>query len=87
LRDLHWPEREIRLVTGMGLWSLISLAVVILHAHGAYGPDFYWMDLLTPICCVFVLLYWMTHFLHEPRKTAPRRSEREVSLATGAAQR
>jgi hypothetical protein len=87
LRSLHWPEREIRLVTGMGLWSLISLAVLILHAHGAYGPDFYWMDLLTPICCVFVLLYWMAHFLHEPPNTLPRRSEREISLAVGAAHR
>lgn len=86
LRSLHWPEREIRLVTGMGLWSLISLAVVILHAHGAYGPDFYWMDMLTPICCVFVLLYWGAHFLHEPSKAAPRPSEREARLAADAAQ-
>ncbi len=62
---LNWPERELRVATGMGSWALVSFVASVLHSHGLNSPEYHWIDLLTPICCLIVYLYWLYSFLME----------------------
>ena len=59
---LRWPERELRVVTGMSLMALISFAVLLFYVNGKVGHQYYWLDLLTPLTCVLVFLYWLFYF-------------------------
>lgn len=61
-KKLHWPERELRVVMGMASWALVQLAVLVLHEHGFMGSRYHWLDLLTPLCVLVVLLYWLHYF-------------------------
>ncbi len=38
--SIGWRNRELQIVTGLGFYSLISLAVAMLHTHQALGPQY-----------------------------------------------
>lgn len=59
---VNWPERELRVMMGMSLLALVSFAVLGLYANGKIGHQYYWLDLLTPISCICVFLYWLHYF-------------------------
>jgi hypothetical protein len=61
-KKLHWPERELRIVMGMGSWALVQLCVLILHEHGLLGPGYHWLDFLTPATTLGVFIYWLHYF-------------------------
>ena len=66
LQKMDWPERELRLVMGMGAWALMQLCVLIVHEHGLIGPGYHWLDLLTPIAVISASLYWVHYFWLDP---------------------
>lgn len=70
---LRWPERELRIVIGMGFWGLVQVCVVILHAHGLNGANYHWLDQLTPLSVLGVLIYWLYYFWHEPASAGEAR--------------
>lgn len=63
---LRWPEHEIKIVSGLAVNSLISLAVVILHTHTFIGWGSYWLDFLPPASYLCVLVYWLHYFWLAP---------------------
>ncbi len=65
-KNLHWPERELRIVTGIGCWAFVQLCAVILHSDGLTGPRYHWVDLLTPLSALCVFIYWLSYFWLEP---------------------
>jgi hypothetical protein len=67
---LHWPERELRIVTGIGIWTVVQFAVLIVHTHGLLGGRYHWLDLLTPACCIIATAYWLHYFWLEPKAAA-----------------
>lgn len=69
-KKLRWPERELRLIMGMCSWALVQLFVLLLHEHGLMGPDYHWLDLLTPVCTLGVFIYWLHYFWLDPRAQA-----------------
>lgn len=69
LNKLRWPERELRLVMGMGTWALVQLCVLILHENGFIGPRYHWLDLLTPVAAMGAMIYWVHWFWFEPGPT------------------
>jgi len=83
LNKLHWPERELRLVTGMGSWALVQLCVLILHEHGLVGRGYHWLDLLTPLTTLGVFLYWLHYFWLEPHSAEPAPQRNSRSEAAG----
>jgi len=35
---LRWPDREFPVTTGLGFYSIVSLAVTVLHSQQIVGP-------------------------------------------------
>lgn len=61
--SLSWRNRELQLATGLGAYSLVSLAVTVLHTHQhAGGMDYYWLDVAGSVSYVIVLGYWVYCF-------------------------
>jgi hypothetical protein len=70
LLRMRWPDRELHLVTGMGIWTVVSLAVLMIHNNGVYDTYHYrWIDLVTTVTCVGVLAWWIHCFWFEPTRT------------------
>ena len=74
LKGLRWPERELQVATGLGLYSIVALAVAVAHTHLPTGHRFHWLDLLGPASYLGILVYWVAYFAFETRKTIGIRS-------------
>jgi hypothetical protein len=59
---IGWRNRELQLATGLGLYSIISLAVTILHTRQVVGAQYHWLDELVSFSYVGVLIYWAVAF-------------------------
>lgn len=70
LQNLRWPDRELRVVTGLGFSSLVELGVAILHFHGFIGSQYHWLDLLPPVGFSGVLAWWLLYFAFDPGAAA-----------------
>lgn len=70
LLSINWRDREMQIATGLGLYSIVSVAVSIVHASQPVGPLYYALDDLVLACNVGCLGYWLYSFA---RKTVPRR--------------
>ena len=46
LQGLRWPPRELRILTGLGLYILATLCVAVLHSHNMSGMQYHWLDQL-----------------------------------------
>jgi hypothetical protein len=77
LQGLHWPDRELRIVTGFGFYSFVALSVSILHTHQTLGPMYHFLDQAVSASYAFTLLYWIYAF-------APKKSETRPLLFTNA---
>jgi hypothetical protein len=71
LQGLRWPDRELRIVTGIGFYSIVALAVAILHTHQAVGPLYHWLDEVAAVSYLAALAYWILAFaVREPKPRA-----------------
>jgi hypothetical protein len=59
LQGLHWPTRELRIVTGLGVYIIATLIVAILHSHNMVGMQFHWLDQLLVAIYLWTLSYWI----------------------------
>lgn len=59
LQKLKWPARELRIITGLGLYLLVSLCVAILHNHPVAGIQSHWLDQLLVASYLWTLSYWI----------------------------
>lgn len=66
IKKLRWPEREFQVITGMGFWAMVQFCVLILHQNGLIGPGYHWLDFLTPLSVLAVLIYWLHFFWFHP---------------------
>ena len=62
LLRLRWPETDLRIVSGMGLWTMVGTAVLIVHSIGIFGGQYHWLDLLMPLSAILATLYWIHYF-------------------------
>lgn len=67
LKSLRWPECELRLVMGLGVWTLVQLAILILHEHGFVGARYRWIDYGMPLSVLGIFLYWLHYFSLVPQ--------------------
>ena len=44
LKGLRWPIRELRIVTGLGVYIIATLSIAILHSHNLGGMEYHWLD-------------------------------------------
>jgi hypothetical protein len=69
LLSISWRDREMQIATGLGLYSLVSIAISIMEA-GATGTIHYRLDQITLASYMCSLLYWVFSF---SKQAAPRR--------------
>ncbi len=70
LNRMNWPQRELRIATGMGSWALVAFVNAVLESHGLNTPEYPWVAYLTPFTCLAVVIYWIYSFWMEPGPTA-----------------
>lgn len=63
LLAIGWRNRELQVATGLGFYSLISLAISILHTHQIVGPQYHWLDDIGVIGYLSTLAYWVLSFV------------------------
>lgn len=59
LLKLRWHPRELRIMTGLGLYILVTFLVVVLHAHNMAGSQFHWLDQLLVGSYLWALCLWI----------------------------
>jgi hypothetical protein len=71
LLGMRWSDRELRIATGFGFYSIVALAVAILHTHQAVGPLYHWLDEVAAVSYLAALAYWILAFpVREPKPRA-----------------
>lgn len=69
LQGLHWPLLELRIASGLGFYSVLSLAVIILHTHNMNGAQYHWIDQIQVFGYFCALSYWVLIFAKMNPKT------------------
>jgi hypothetical protein len=69
LLSLDWRDRELQIATGLGFYSLVSLAVALIHAQMPRVAHYHPIDQVMIGSYLCALAYWMVSFL---QKEAPR---------------
>ncbi len=69
--SIGWRDRELQIATGLGLLSLVSLTVTMLHSHLTTASRFHYLDEVVVTSYVCCLLYWAVSFA---QKEAERRA-------------
>lgn len=59
---LRWPGRALQVATGLGFYFLVDLAVIVMHTHEAFGPQFLPLEELASASYFGVLAYWVFCF-------------------------
>jgi hypothetical protein len=65
--SIGWRDRELQIATGLGFYSIVSLAVTILHTHQLSGTQQYqWLDRMASFSFLAALGYWVYSFATQP---------------------
>jgi hypothetical protein len=59
LFKLRWHPRELRIVTGLGLYILVTFLVVVLHTHDMASMQYHWLDQLLVASYLWALCLWI----------------------------
>jgi hypothetical protein len=70
LLSIGWRDRELQIATGLGFFSIVSLAVEMIRSHLAMGPQFRHLNRFVVAGSVCSSLYWVVCFA---QKEAERR--------------
>ena len=65
LLSIGWRDRELQIATGLGFFSMISIAVSVLHTRRALYPQYHRMDQIVTASYVCSLLYWVFCFVQQ----------------------
>jgi len=59
LLKLRWHQRDLRILTGLGLYIMVTFLVVMLHAHNLGGMKYHWLDQLLVASYLWALCLWL----------------------------
>jgi hypothetical protein len=87
LLSINWRDREMQIATGLGFYSLISVAVSILHAGQTVGSAYYLLDKISVASYLGCLGYLIYSFAHEvvPRREFTPQMQGILLAVAGAA--
>jgi hypothetical protein len=75
LLSIGWRDRELQIATGLGFFSLVSLAADILRQHMGMTENFNVLNRLVSVGYICSLFYWVFSFTQkeaEPREFTPQ---------------
>lgn len=86
--SIGWRDRELQIATGLGFYSIISLAITVMHTHQVSGtPQYHWLDLMGGIGYLAALMYWVYSFATRPaerREFSPQMQSMLLAVAGAA---
>jgi len=59
VQKLRWPTRELQILTGLGVYIMVTLCVVVLHTHKLVDVGYHRLDQLLVASYLFALGYWI----------------------------
>jgi hypothetical protein len=62
LLSIGWRDRELQVATGLGLYSIASLTVTMLHSHQYSEKKFHYLDYGVSLSYLSTLVYWVVSF-------------------------
>lgn len=62
LIGIGWRNRALQVATGLGFYSILSLAVTVLHTHQIVDAQYHWLDQLGTAGYLAALGYWVYAF-------------------------
>jgi hypothetical protein len=68
LLSIGWRDRELQVATGLGFYSLVGLAVAMLHMHQTMGPLYNRLNQVVVASYICSLLYWVFSFSQKEAK-------------------
>ena len=84
LLSIGWRDRELQVASGLGFFSMASVAVSILHARDSLSPVYHRMDQFVSASYLCSLIYWVYCFAHqeaERREFTPQMQNFLLALA------
>jgi hypothetical protein len=58
--SIGWRDRELQIATGLGFYSIVSLAVTVLHSHQKIrAPSYALLDRFVTVSYLAALFYWV----------------------------
>jgi hypothetical protein len=86
--SIGWRDRELQIATGLGFYSIISLAVTILHTHQmTMTQSYHWLDRVGSFSYLAALTYWVFAFATQPaerREFSPQMQSMLLAVAGAA---
>ena len=62
LLRINWHDRELQVATGLGFYSLVSLAGAMVHSHQSFGWRYFYVDVAVACSYLLSLGYWIMSF-------------------------
>lgn len=91
LLSIGWRDRELQVATGLGAYSLVSMAGSILHSYQSLGAAYHMVDFIIAASYFLSMLYWIVSFAQKEaarREVTPQMQSVLTALAgTARAQR
>jgi len=89
LLSIGWRNRELQIATGLGFFSMCSLAISLIHTHQAVigNPYYHRLDQIGAASYICSLVYWVFSFAQreEERQEFTPQMRRFLLAAAGAA--
>jgi len=81
---IGWRDRELQVATGLGFFSLVSLAGTMVHSHQVFGLHYYYVDVVVAGSYLVSLVYWVVSFAQQEaarREMTPAMEEFLLGMA------
>jgi hypothetical protein len=86
--SIGWRDRELQIASGLGFYSIVSLAVTVLHAHQkTTAPSYNLLDRIVGVSYLAALFYWTYCFAKRPverREFTPQMRNMLLAMAGAA---
>ncbi len=83
LRKLRWPERELRIATGLGFSSFVWFLISLLQFQWSSGPVYYWIYQAGQVADLMALAYWLHYFWISDQGSPARNEDAEPRSRRG----
>lgn len=85
--SIGWRNRELQIATGLGIYSMLSLAISLIHSHQLIGPHYEALDLIGVAGYDCSLIYWVVSFAQreEERQNFSPQIQNVLLFVAGAA--
>ena len=86
--SIGWRDRELQIASGLGFYSIVSLAITMMHTHQAPTvPSYHLLDVMGGISYLVALFYWVYAFATqaaERREFTPQKQSMLLAVAGAA---